>query len=194
MKSFIRALAVVAFAALGIGLADAQTTTNFGNNANKVPPRAGIDPQVHFIRTLFTFQSCVLSSGSCVVKFTNAALPYNAIVLRVTAVVYTAFNSGTSDALSVGTTSANANEIVASSTSLIHAAGFGAATVASTSPGAIGGGATQTGDDGGFNLFAKWTSVGTAPTAGVADIVIEYIPGTDGVCTSVPLGSTAAAC
>ena len=59
---------------------------------------------------------------------------------------------------------------------------------------ATGNGDTPTGGDGGFDIWSQYVQTSTAPTAGQAVFVIEYIAPNDGSCAPVALGSTATAC
>lgn len=141
--------------------------------------------------------------GNCTVKV--GALPYNAFILRAYQQVTVAFNSTTTDTLSLGVSAANANELVAAQ-SVHTAANMAALTVVVTSaglgnngsqasPGITGWNATQTGANGGFDLYVKWVyTTTTAATTGQAIIVLEYIAPNDGTCTQVPMGTTAGAC
>jgi hypothetical protein len=155
-------------------------------------PRYFLTQQTHYIRFSLQFNSCVQASNICTMKV-PAALPYNSEVIRVTAVTNTAFNSTTSDVVILGTTLANTNEIVSSGCS-IHTQAIVACTVLAAAGSATGNLATQTGLDGGFDLFVRWTGGGGTPSTGNASIVIEYIAPNDGTCAPVPLGATAIGC
>ena len=142
---------------------------------------------VHYIRTTLSFNMCTATANVCTIKAANAALPYNAIVLRVTLAVYTVFNSTTSDTLLVGTTAASANEIVSSAMNL-RTIGTTAGTVLAASLSATGGATAQTGLQGGFDVWMKWTAgTGNTATTGLAAVVIEYIAPNDGLCSPVSL-------
>ena len=100
------------------------------------------------------------------------ALPANAYILSIDADVTTAFNAGTTNVVTIGTTKANSNEIVASGITagtpgiyhLTTAAGLGLAVTTGTSP---------------VTLFAKYAQTGTAATAGAVTIIIAFIPNND---------------
>lgn len=155
-------------------------------------PRSFPSQQTHYWRISMSLPFCTQVAASCTVKV--GALPYNAMVLRVTAVTSTAFNSTTSDVVTLGTTQANANEIVSAGMS-IHTQAIVAGTVLATASSATGNGATQTGSDGGFDLWLKWTAgAGNTATTGNAAIVVEYVGPNDWGCTAVPMGSTAPGC
>jgi hypothetical protein len=158
-------------------------------------PRMFPSQQTHYLRFSFNFNSCVLASGSCTLKV--GAVPYNAWVLRAYQQIVTSFNSLTSDNLSIGVTSTSANELVANQSIAAAAGGATALTVISTAAGTVKTGdlATSTNTIGsGFDIWVKWTQVGTAASAGAANYIIEYAAPNDGSCALVPQGSTAAAC
>jgi hypothetical protein len=151
--------------------------------------------QTAYVRAVFNFSTNATngcSTNNCVVKVGSASLPYNAAVLRVTVSVTTAFNSATTDTISVGTTSASANEIASSCN--VHAVGVVACTMG-TNPGtATGAGTAQSGSNGGFDLFVKYTQTGAIASTGTAIVVVEFALPNDGTCALVPFGSTAGAC
>jgi hypothetical protein len=200
MRTFIRNLV----ASVGIALSVLAVATMTATFAQVIPststtqrqplPRYYQTQQTHYIRSTLTFNMCVQSSNACAVKLANASLPYNSIVLRVTVITYTAWNSTTSDVITVGTTSANANEIVSSSINH-RSQGTATGTVVATHFNSIGGTASQTGSNGGFDIWVKWTAgTGNTATTGLSSIIIEYVPGNDGNCAPVALGATAAGC
>jgi hypothetical protein len=156
-------------------------------------PRQFPTQQTHYLRLTVTFNSCILpgAPGSC--SFKAGALPYNALILRVTSVVPTGFGS-TTNPITVGTTAANGNEIVSSA---IAANATTTAPLAATVAAAItatGSGAAQTGGDGGFDVWVKQAYTGAAPVTGTAVIVMEYAAPNDGSCAPVPMTATAPAC
>lgn len=162
-------------------------------------PRMPTNQTVSFYRISVSFNSingqpCVLVSNSCTVKV--GALPYNAYVIRATQQIITNFNSQTTDTIALGVSSANANELVAAQSVHTGAGNQSSLTVASAGSGiqVTGNGVAQTGTDGGVDLYVKYAQTGTAPTAGQAIIILEFIPPNDGICSDVPIGSTAPAC
>jgi hypothetical protein len=182
--------AVAAFAmfALAAGSLVYAATPNFG-------PRMFETQQTHYLRFTFNFNSCTPVAGVCSVKV--GAVPYNAWILRAYQQIATSFNSLTSDTLSIGVTSASANELVAAQSIAAAAGGATALTVISTAAGTVitGAGATPSGANGGFDIWVKWTEVGTVATAGAASYIIEYAAPNDGQCSqSVALGATKPAC
>jgi hypothetical protein len=184
------ALSMLAVAPL---VASAQVAPTASTDPRQPVPRQFNTQQTAYIRTTFAYNSCVQSSNVCTVKVKTASLPYNAAILRVIANVLTAFNSTSTDVFTLGTTSANANELVSSGCS-IHAQGVVVCTVAAGANSAIGATTSPSGANGGFDMYMKWTGGGGTPSAGLASIVVEYVMPNDGLCTTVPLGSTAAGC
>jgi hypothetical protein len=94
------------------------------------------------------------------IAFNLFELPAGAIVLGGDIKVLTAFNSGTSDVISIGDSGSATR--YASSQSIASAA-----RTALTVP------ARQTAST--EKVLATWTGVGTAPTAGLAHISLQYI-------------------
>lgn len=172
--------------------AKAQLST-IDQTTRTAPPRQFSEQVIHTIRGTITFNMCRQTSNACTVKL-QAAIPYNAVVLRAWTIVYTAFNSTTSDVVTIGTSKTSANEIVSSSQS-IASTGVTALTVASGQQAITGGGTAQSGDNGGFNVWVKWTAgTGNTATTGLGSVVLEYVTANDGSCVAVPLGGTNAGC
>jgi hypothetical protein len=198
MRNFFRNTA----AAIGIALSVvaavvpgyAQVEPSANSTVPRQPvPRLFLSQQVAYIRNTFAFNSCTQASNVCTVKWTNASLPYNAAILRVSAIIYTAFNSTSTDVFTLGTTSANANEIV--TTCNIHALATPVACTLATAVNTnIGNSTTPSGVNGGFDLFMKWTGGGGTPSTGLMAVVVEYVMPNDGLCTEVPFGTTAIGC
>lgn len=189
----VNLLMVGALALAYVPIAQAQVAPTTSTVPQQPEPRFFLSQQVAYSRTTFAFNSCVQVSNICTVKVKNASLPYNAAILRVTAVIYTAFNSTTTDVFTLGTTAANANELV--TTCNIHAlAAPVACTLATGINTAIGNSTAQSGQNGGFDMFLKWTGGGGVPSTGLVAIIVEFALPNDGLCTYVPLGSTAIGC
>lgn len=152
--------------------------------------------QTHYIRTTFTPAMCptaVILSSVCSFKLGNATLPYNSVVLRIYYAIYVAFNSTTTDSLSLGITQATSTELAVATS--IHAIATTAITPVSASINSIGGTAVPTGANGGFDIWARWTYTGaSAATAGIVGIIIEYVAPNDATCIvdGPPLGMTSA--
>lgn len=192
MKSFLakvgaRFTVALAAAYLGLGLAAWALTV-----PPTVSPRQFPTQQVHYARFVVNFNDCVLVANTCSVK--RVALPYNSYILRASQQVSTAFNSATTDTLALATTSGG-GQIVAAQTVHTGTAGLPLTIVAANlGIAATGNGIAQTGTNGGFDLWSVYAQTGAAPTAGVAEIVLEYIAPNDGSCVYVPQGATSPAC
>ena len=162
----------------------AQTIPQGSTTQRRPSPRQLTDQTAPFIRTTLTSSMCTITASSCNVQAATASLPYNAVVLRVYLVVYTAFNSsgtGALDNITVGVTPGGA-EIVSTVMNL-KTVGLASGTVVVASPNSLGNGATQSGSNGGFDIWITWTSGGaTAATAGLASLIIEYAQANDGAC------------
>jgi hypothetical protein len=133
---------------------------------------------------------------TCAVKV--AALPYNAFVVRIYMQVTTACTTSTACGLAMGTgniASGNSQNLMATS-SILVAGGSVQQTVVAANAGitVTGNGTTQSGTDGGFDLWITGTATVAQPGAGTAVLVLEYFAPNDGGCAPVPMGSTAGAC
>lgn len=194
MRKYLSAF-LAASALLWLGLAPTLAQFVSTTNPRQPEPRQLQWQQTGYVRAAFSFSTNATagcSTNNCVVKVGAASLPYNAAVLRATVSVTTAFNSATTDVISIGTTSANANELASSCN--VHAVGVVACTMG-TNPGtATGAGTAQSGSNGGFDLFIKWTQTGAIATTGTAIVVVEFAFPNDSTCTLVPPGTTASAC
>lgn len=195
VRNLCAAVGIALSTLAAVNLAFSQVIPSTSTTQRQPVPRQFGTEQVHYVRSTLTFGMCVQASNACTVKLANASLPYNAIVARVTAYVYTAFNSTTSDVIIVGTTSANANEIV-SSTVNIHAQATVAATVVATAFNSTGNAVAQSGSNGGLDLWVKWTAgTGNTATAGLVSLVIEYFAPNDGNCTpNIAFNTTPVGC
>jgi hypothetical protein len=184
-------LSVLAVASLSVM---AQVRPSTSTDPRNPVARSFPTEQVAYVRNTFAFNSCTAVANVCTLKMTNASLPYNAAILRVSAVVYTVFNSTTSDAFTIGTTAANANEIV-SACNARSATGIIACTLTATVQTATGNNTVQSGSNGGFDLFLKWTAgTGNTATTGLVSWVIEYVMPNDGLCTTVSANAIAPGC
>ena len=188
MKRYLRSAIILLAAGAFAPAALAQTSPQFS-------PRYLTDQQTTYTRFAVNFNSCVLpaTAGSC--SFKVGAVPYNTFIVRGYMQVYTAFNSTTTDTVAIGTASAGAQLVAATST---HTAGPGAAltiVAANLGTAATGNNIPPTGANGGFDLWATIAYTGTtAATAGNAVVILEYILPNDGACTSVPMGQPAPGC
>ena len=108
-------------------------------------------------------------------------LPANAYITSIDVHVTTAFNAATTNLLTIGTTSASSNELVAdcgtatacvSNHTTTIATGVSHLTTAAGVGLAVSGGGTWTGLN--MPLYVKYAQTGTAATAGSATFVIGY--------------------
>ena len=93
-------------------------------------------------------------------------IPAGCVVLRAYVVVSTAFNAGSTNTLKVGTVASDASFL---SSALTGTVGVIATTSALTTSATV----TPTADTA---VIATAISTGTAPTAGVAYVIVEYCP------------------
>lgn len=191
------ALLALAMSAAIVGLLVAPIAPAF---AQAVPPgqrtfnpRIFPDQQTHYTRFSANFNSCVYVALTC--SFQVGALPYNAFITRIYYQPTTTFTGATTMTLSVGTTATPTTELMAAVTVLTAGPGLaGTVVAANLGLAATGNGIAQTNAGGGFPIFARLTATVAAPTAGAAQVIIEWIGPNDGSCVAVPFGATAAAC
>ncbi|MGY2052408.1 hypothetical protein [Methylobacterium sp. JK268] len=127
----------------------------------KPPVRSLPTQQVHYLRKTVTFADANLGTG---VPFKNA-MPVGAIITGLLVVVEQAFNAGTTNVLTVGSAPGGSDLATGSDT--------GAGTVGAKQPTTASALGRLTADT---VPYVTFTSTGAAPTAGVADIVISYVP------------------
>lgn len=161
-------------------------------------PRVFQTQQKHYIRFVFNYNSCVLASNACHVKI--GAIPVNAFLTDVWIVPTTAFNSGGNDTLNLSITgTGTGKEILSGSTNniqgstLVHFCGTSCGSGTFAGIGLSITNATSTGTDGGFDVYAYYVQTSTAPTAGAAVVILEYIAPNDGACTPLAIGATSPA-
>lgn len=118
--------------------------------------------KVHFIRKRFQFGDSGLTAG---VKI--GRIPARAYISGVSWYKSTAFNSGTSDTVAIGST-AGGSDILTGTT--VQSTGF----VSHSSAAGLGLAVTTETD-----VFIKWTATGTAATAGDVTLVINFHPDND---------------
>jgi hypothetical protein len=204
LASYARQTAAAFLVGLGIGsflVGPAALALVF---PGQFAPRAFPTQQVHYERhiinitaTNFTADvaqnTCIFAASTCSLRF--AALPYNAFILRGNWFQNTACNAVTTCTMSIGTTSGGA-QIVSAQDIKTAATGAPALTLVASGAGAqvTGNGATQTGANGGFDLFVTVTFTGAAPSAGSIVFDLEYLGPNDGGCAYVPMNATAVAC
>lgn len=165
--ALIALVAAAGISGFAIGPALAlQVDQNLLFNARQTP-----DQQLSYYRITINWNDQNIGSAQ---QF--GALPANAYIFAIDAYVNTAFNAGTTNVITIGTTKANANEIVASGITagtighyaLTSAAGLGTAV-------SMGGTWLNTN----MPLYAKYAQTGTAATAGSVVIVIAYAANND---------------
>src|SRR5882724_6820881 len=95
----------------------------------------------------------------------DESLPQGAFIIAVLVEIVTAFNAGTTNVLTIGTTSNNANEIVNAAD--VNEGAIGVTPVAR----GLGRPLTAAGET---PVYAKYAQTGTAATTSQAVVVIEY--------------------
>lgn len=122
--------------------------------------------QVHYLRKRVNYNDAGVSTGVLV-----GTVPAGADILGASCKVFTAFNAGTTNVLTVGMDASYLNLIAA-------------ADVTEGTPGHYDGAKTNAGFFGilavDTDVFAKYTQTGTAATTGQADIHVTYAPNNDG--------------
>lgn len=191
----VTALTIVAVALFGVAPALATTLTI--NPTRSVPPRVFDSQQTHYVRFVYNYNQCPLRSGDTACSMRVTSLPYNAFVTTIHKQIITTFNPTTSATIALGvsgqdtTLMAAFNVFTGQSTAAVTDTGFAGAGELVT-----GAGATQTGLNGGMDIYATYTvgAAGSQGTQGQVVFIIEYIAANDGSCIKVPLGSTGVAC
>ena len=160
LSRILRPLAVAIVLAGAIGGALALNI-----DQNRVfPARIHPSQQVHYYRVAVNYNDPNISTAQ---QF--GTLPALASIINVQVDVVTAFNAGTTNVLTIGTTT-TANEIVAAAD-----VNEGATGVTQVTRG-YGRSLTASADTA---LYAKYTQSGTAASAGQAIVTIAYIPNND---------------
>jgi hypothetical protein len=199
----LRALASVLFNTLvALGIASliagpALATTLTITPTQNIPPRVAIDQQTQYVRFTYNFNQCPLRAADTACSMRVTSLPYNAFVVSISKQIITTFNPTTSATIAFGTSGQSAglmaafNVFTGQSTAAVFDTAFAGAGELVT-----GAGATPTGQNGGFDIYATYTvgAAGSQGTQGQAIFVIQYIAPNDGSCAAVPLGATASAC
>jgi hypothetical protein len=119
----------------------------------------------HYLRKKVNYNDANIGAAD---KVKVGMLPAGAIIVGVYVRIETAFNAGTTNVLTVGTNAGADNNIV-------NAADVDETTVATTEV-TRGLGLTIASDT---TVYVLYTQTGTAATAGVATIIVEYIPNND---------------
>ena len=150
----------------------------YNDQTRKYLPRIIPEQAVQYYRFTLNFNDPNISTGQVF-----GALGCNAYILTMDAYVTTAFNAGTTNVVTVGATSASANEIIASGTITPGSTGVQHLTSAAGLGTAITSNATYQ-QNGGVvpcyvPLYAKYAQTGTAATAGAVTVIIAYVPNND---------------
>lgn len=115
--------------------------------------------QTHYIRRRVRFNDPGVANGNqC------GVLPAGSMLLAASCRVVTAFNAATTNVLRMGTT-ATGGEILADTVTLAGATGYKTATTGTAFAASF---AADT------PIFVSYTQTGTAATAGVADLVVQF--------------------
>lgn len=193
--AFIAALVTLGVAGLAAGPALATTLTL--TPTQSLPPRMSSDAQTHYVRFTVNYNSCSLRAADTACSFRVASLPYNAFLVSISKQIIATFNPTTSATIALGTSGQATNVMAAfnvftgQATTAVFDSGFAGAGELVT-----GAGASPTGQNGGFDIYATYTvgAAGSQGTQGQAVFIIQYIAPNDGSCTLVPIGATAPAC
>lgn len=172
--SLIALRAIFAIVCMGVamsGTAYAVTPYVAPPSGYQLSPRLLNSQALAYYRLTINWNDPSISSSQYV-----AELPANSYIYAIDAYVTTAFNAGTTNVITVGTTSSSHNELVASGVTagtpgvyhLTSAAGLGLAV-------------TENGTWLGLNMpvYVNYTQTGTAATAGQVVVIIAYIPNND---------------
>lgn len=167
MKRIYAAFAALAVVAALLTMVPQKTslalTAPKGNTT--VATRLNTTQQTSYYRATINFSDAGIATG---IQF--GTLPQGSSIVDVQVEIVTAFNAVTTNVLTIGTTLASANEIVAAAD--INELATGVTKVVR----GLGQSLTATADTG---LWAKYTQTGTAATTGQAIVTIQFIPNND---------------
>ncbi|EJN14750.1 hypothetical protein PMI42_01724 [Bradyrhizobium sp. YR681] len=200
LAALSRSAALAALVALGIagmGIGPIAATTLTLTPTNTLAPRYYPEQLTHYVRFAVDFNDCPLRAADTACSLRVATLPYNAFLVSISKQIITTFNPTTSATIALGTSGQATNVMAAfnvftgQSTAAAFDTGFAGAGELVT-----GSGATQTGANGGFDIYATYTvgAAGSQGTQGRAIFIIQYIAPNDGDCVAVPAGATATSC
>jgi len=117
--------------------------------------------QSHYMTTLINYSDADASTGRLL-----GYLPPNSVLVRIYTVIQTAFNAGTTNTLSVGKTATGTDYVSGTAAGSVTAPTAATLTAANCyNP--------TTGDQA---IYASYAQSGTAASAGVALVVVEYVP------------------
>lgn len=203
MKNYLKsaaagfAMALFAFTALLLPIMPVLATTLTITPTQNLSPRMATDQQTVYYRFAVNFNSCQLRAADTACSFRVASVPYNSFLVSISKQIITTFNPTTSATIALGTSGQATNVMAAfnvftgAATTAVFDTAFAGAGEATT-----GNGATPTGGNGGFDIYATYTvgAAGSQGTQGQVIFIIQYISPNDGSCINVPLGATAVAC
>ena len=203
MKNYLKsaaagfAMALFAFTALLLPIMPVLATTLTITPTQNLSPRMATDQQTVYYRFTVNFNSCQLRAADTACSYRVASVPYNSFLVSISKQIITTFNPTTSATIALGTSGqatnvmAGFNVFTGQATTAVYDTAFAGAGELAT-----GAGATATGGNGGFDIYATYTvgAAGSQGTQGQAVFILQYISPNDGSCINVPLGATAAAC
>lgn len=132
----------------------------------KPNPRQSQNQQVHYLRNRVQFGDAGVATGEYL-----GTLPAGAIILGTSVSVPTAFNAATTNSLTVGGNSPTYNDVGTAAQTLVGATGL--------KPRFSPTGSSLNSISADLDIFAVYQQTGTAASAGIADIIIEYVPNND---------------
>ena len=198
MLAIVTALLIAAVASFGVAPAFATTLTITPQRS--IANRSFNTQQTHYIRFVFNYNQCPLRAGgtACSMRVKVVAVPsttrgsWYRSQSRSRSLT---FNPTTSATVALGvsgqdtTIMAAFNVFTGQATTAVYDTSFAGAGELVT-----GSGATQTGMNGGFDVYATYTvgAAGSQGTQGQVVFIIQYIAANDGSCVTVPLNSTSA--
>lgn len=193
---------VIANALLALGIGSLAIGPVFATTLTITPqqiqaPRVYPDQNTHYLRFSFNFSQCPLRAADTACSIRVGALPYNAFLVAISKQIITTFNPTTSATVALGTAGQSTNIMAAfnvftgQATTAVYDTAFAGAGELVT-----GAGATPTGANGAWDLYATYTvgAAGSQGTQGQVIFVVQYIAPNDGSCTVVAPGASAAAC
>lgn len=188
---------ILAFSLTGMIFSPALATVQTLTPQNSIAPRLLTTQQTHYVRFAVDFNDCPLRAADTACSFRVASLPYNAFLVSISTQIITVFNPTTSATIALGTAAQSTNILAATNvfTGAATTAGF-STSFAGAGELVTGSGATPTGMNGGFDIWATYTvgAAGSQGTTGRVIFIIQYIAPNDGDCVPVPLGATATSC
>jgi hypothetical protein len=168
LRNLIAAAGLFVLTALTV-IGGAIAVTPYDGTRN-FPARFFSTQQVHYYRFTVNFNDPQIGTFQQIGTVGKAAF-----ITNVEVEVVTAFNAGTTNTLTVGTTSTNINEIV-SSADLTGNGSSSLSTQVTRVTRGFGRSLTASGDTG---IFVKYAQTGTAATNGQAIVVITWVPNND---------------